>query len=222
LLALAALSSAAPAPAEAQTTSQFELWLALPTTVDVGDDLPRVQLWFDAHVRRGPAQTTAIFRPGIGLRIYQWMLVYLGYAYIPSFVDTPQEVRNEHRIWEQLILDFSPTSQLAIQSRTRFEQRFSDQGDDVALRLRQFVRFLWKPPDIDPVAFVLWDEIFIGLTDSDWGPTVGFDQNRLFVGPAVLIGGVGRIELGYLYNYLRRNPIDVHNHVLYTQFVIAI
>lgn len=208
--------------ARAQTTSQFELWYAMPMTADVGSELPRLQLWLDEHVRRGANLTVHLTRPGLGLRIYEWMIVYLGYAWIPVFVDSPSAVRHEHRIWEQLIMNWSPLSELSVQSRTRFEQRFSDQGDDVALRIRQFVRLLWTPEPTSPLAFVLWDEIFVGLTDSDWGPVIGFDQNRLFVGPALTISDIARIEVGYMWNYLRRQPQNVSGHVLYTQLLVFI
>jgi hypothetical protein len=222
LLAGAVFVLAPPSTARAQTTQRFEVWYSMPMTADIGDDVPGLQLWLDEHVRRGPDQTVHITRPGIGLRILDWMIVYLGYAWVPTFIDEPQTVRHEHRIWEQLIMNWSPIGEIAIQSRTRFEQRFSDSGDDVALRLRQFVRLLWKPEQTSPLAFVVWDEIFVGLTDSDWGPVIGYDQNRLFGGPALSIEDIARIEVGYMFNHLRREPINVIGHVLYTQLLVFI
>ena len=131
-------------------------------------------------------------------------------------------MRFEHRIWEQLIVNASLHPRLAFQSRTRFEQRFHDGSDDVALRVRELVRFGWKFGAQSPFGLVLWEEIFFGLTETDWGPTVGFDQNRLFIGPSVDIPHLGRLEAGYLFNYLRRTPADVLNHVLYAQLVVVL
>ncbi len=210
------------ATAGAQTTQRFEVWYSMPMTANLGDDVPGLQLWLDEHVRRGPDQTVHISRPAVGLRVLDWMTVYLGYAWIPIFVDDPQNVRHEHRIWQQIIMNWSPIAEIGIQSRTRFEQRFSDQGDDLALRLRQFVRLLWKPEQTSPLAFVVWDEVFIGLTDSDWGPVIGYDQNRLFGGPAFAIEDIARIEVGYMFNHLRRPPLSVIGHVFYTQLLVFI
>lgn len=221
LAATTALSVLVHGPtAEAQHTQRFEVWYSMPMTVDVGEELPRLQLWLDEHVRRGPQQTVHITRPGLGLRIYDWLTVYAGYAWVPTFVDEPRATRHEHRLWEQLIANWSPVGSVGIQVRTRFEQRFSDAGDDVALRVRQFARLLWKPAQTAPLAFVVWDEVFVGLNDADWGPAAGYDQNRLFAGPAFSIDDVARFEVGYMVNHLRREPENVIGHVLYTQLLV--
>jgi hypothetical protein len=215
----------APTAASAQTTQRFEQWLSMPMTLNLSDSAPGFQLWLDEHVRRGPGQTVHITRPGIGYRITPWAAVYLGYAWVPVFVDAPQDVINEHRIWEQVIFNFAvPGARLDIQLRTRFEQRFSEQGDDVGLRLRQFGRLLYHFTADGPFGLVLWDEVFIPLTDTDWGQQASFQQNRLFFGPSVDIPRLGRLEMGYMWNFLN-NPHpaqDVNAHVFYIQLLVML
>ncbi|MBW2462287.1 MAG: DUF2490 domain-containing protein [Deltaproteobacteria bacterium] len=220
LVALSTLAMA-PSTAAAQGRSQFEVWFGLPMTVDLGEDVPRVQIWFDNHVRRQPGQTQLLVRPGIGLKIYEWMTVYAGYAWTPTFVDEPQEVQNQHRIWEQLILDLDPHRRLAFQSRTRFEQRFREGSDDVSLRLRQLARFDWELAPDSPFGITVWDELSLWLSDTDWGPTIGLDQNRIFLGPTVKVPALGHFEAGYLFVYRRRST-DVYAHVVLTQFIVSL
>jgi hypothetical protein len=44
------------------------------------------------------------------------------------------------------------------------------------------------------------------MTGASWAKK-GFDQNRLFVGPAVFaFEGIFRVEVGYPFNYLSRTP----------------
>lgn len=70
----------------------------------------------------------------------------------------------------------------------------------------QVARFNHQPRESLPLGFVVWDELFLGMTGASWAKK-GFDQNRLFVGPAVFaFEGIFRVEVGYPFNYLSRTP----------------
>lgn len=163
----------------------------------------------DTHVRRGNAGTVHIARPGAGIRLTEGVSLWAGYAWVPVFSDTDANPRDEHRLWQQLILSHRFES-ASLQSRTRFEQRFVEGGDDVGLRLREFVRFDWKffSHASSGVGVVIWDEVFVGLSETDFGQPGGLDQNRLFVGPMFALTQWARIEPGYLFVYVRREAGD--------------
>lgn len=102
----------------------------------------------------------------------------------------------------------------AFTSRTRFEQRWQDNGDDTGGRFRQLFKFSW-PFSFHPAAsFVTWDEMFVHLNTTDWGASQGFDQNRGFAGigyrwqPQILT------EIGYLTQYINTANTDRMNHIL--------
>lgn len=51
---------------------------------------------------------------------------------------------------------------------------------------------------------------------------ISYDQNRLFVGPAFSIEDIARLEVGYMFNHLRRQPTNIIGHVFYTQLLVFI
>ena len=213
----------APAVSQAQTRSEFQAWNAVlgTATLDRQGRPVRPRLWLDIHGRRGETGTVLIFRPGFGLEIAEWLTVWAGYAWVPVIQDDDQGTTHEHRLWQQLTLK-NKTDGLAVQSRTRFEQRFSDMGSDAGFRIRQFVRVNWQPEDDVPVGLAVWDEVFIGFNDVDWGPRSGFDQNRLFVGAFSKVQNWARFEVGYLFTYLDREPSRIAAHVLAANFFYKI
>ena len=211
-IAALALSSLDAPRAEAQTDDEFQLWSGLLGSGAFQPQTPRLAFWFDLHARRGDAGTVLIVRPGLGAEVTDWLSLWVGYAWVPVFIDDVGSV-NEHRLWQQAVLKHS-TGGWSLQARTRFEQRFSEAGDDVGFRLRQFVRANWQPAANTPVGLAVWDEIFIGLNDTDWGAAAGFDQNRLFIGPFLQMAPWARLEAGYLFAYLRREPVNRVAHTL--------
>lgn len=197
--------------AQAQERGEFQIWNAVLSTVHFSPTAPRAALWLDVHARRGDAGTVHILRPGGGFVVRDWLSLWGGYAWIPTF-DENAGRRDEHRLWQQVVFGHT-AGDFTFQARTRFEQRFSEGGDDVGFRLRQFIRINWQPHEETPVGVALWDELFLGLNEPDWGAPRGFDQNRLFLGPFLKVAPWARFEAGYLFAYLDRDP-NVRAHVL--------
>ena len=191
--AVVSLVAATTSSSQAQTRNEFQAWNAGMFTADLGQDrTPGPALWLDLHVRQGEQDRVHIVRPGLGLRVTPYLSLWAGYAWIPV---SPNEdsTRHEHRIWQQLILQFALAHRVRFMSRTRYEQRFGQDGDEVGLRLRQMLRASWMPdPDL-PIGLAAWDEIFFGLNDTDWGPTSGVRSEPIVRGPTVsdqLVGSV--------------------------------
>lgn len=162
----------------------------------------------------------SIVRPGIGYRIAENTIVWLGYAWVH---DRPQgrSATDENRIWQQLSWK-KPFSWGNVFTRTRTEQRFLSSGVDVGWRFRQFVKYT-HPLGFDPLYLSVWDEVFVNINSTDWGARSGFDQNRGFMGIGVFVDPEKhfRIELGYLNQLInRRSGNDRMNHILSSNLFI--
>ena len=208
-----------PTRARAQDDHDFQTWTAFLGAGKVGAD-SRLRSWFDGHVRRGDAGTVVIVRPALGYQMMPWLSVWAGYAWVPVFPDAGDRV-DEHRAWQQAILTHTALGgAVHLQSRTRFEQRFVDDFD-TGFRVRQFVRADYRFGPKPRWGLVAWDELFIGLNDPDFAPQ-GFDQNRVFLGPAFFAHERLRVEFGYLWAVLDRDPLTLHQHALAINFFVKL
>jgi len=214
---------------KAQTTDDTGLWLAYFDTEKLkdgkGKDTPWLA-WLDMHARfldDANGFNQSILRPGLGYQLSDDTSVWGGYAWIRTSPISGDDF-DEHRIWQQYIwnpsdFDFDPDR--AFVFRTRFEQRWIENSDDTALRLRQFLRTSKPISSGSRITSVLWDELFFHLNDTDVGINSGFDQNRAFVGigyqPSAKFPS--RVEVGYLNQFINSSgPVDRMNHILSINF----
>jgi hypothetical protein len=197
----------------AQTSEDVQVWSAVLGTADLPMPYPRVAFWLDTHIRRSDASTVGIVRPAVGLHVTPWLSFWQGYAWIPTSRDATDDRVNEHRSFQQLIAQHSLEIGLSLQTRLRFEQRFSDAGEEVGFRFRDFVRVGWQFSKDVPLGAVVWDELFLGLNETDWGARSGFDQNRFFVGPFWQAASYARLEVGYLSLFVERADSNLLGHV---------
>jgi len=203
-------------PAEAQTVDDSGLWLALFAQDDLRLMGNQCKWWFDGHLRfldDVDGLNQSIVRPGLGKKIDESLTAWAGYAWIHNTPVSGVEFE-EHRAWQQLTWLASHDS-WTLQLRPRLEQRFVDLGDDLGLRFRQFVRLQRQFPSFPRLSFVVWDEVFFHLNDTDWGVRSGFDQNRVFVGLGMKRQPDSRMraEIGYLNQSLEisTNPNRSHH-----------
>ncbi len=218
VLTLAFLSS--PGISSAETRSDIQGWSAVLQTRRITDSERPVSLWLDTHARRSESNTLFIVRPGIGWAPLSWLSVWAGYGWIPTDADNGG-VNHEHRFWQQLVLKHKTDNGFAFQARTRLEERLSEGGDDVGLRVREFLRASWQPDVSIPIGVAVWDELFVSFNDTDWGQRSGFDQNRLFIGPMLPVHPNFRIEMGYLFLYANREPDNRIGHVFATNLFVT-
>lgn len=207
-------------PARAQDQQDFQVWAALLATADTQLAPPGLAFWLDVHARRGDTGTVHILRPGLGVHLLPFLSVWAGYAWVPVFSDQTGAAVHEHRVWEQIILQHRLPFGLALQSRTRLEQRFSEAGSGTGLRLRQFLRAGWQPWEHVPIGAVVWDELFVGLNETTWTAPRGLDQNRLFAGLSLATAPFARLEAGYLFLYVDRRS-DLFGHVLAVNLFVS-
>jgi hypothetical protein len=210
LLAVALLAT--PSRSHAQTESQFAIWTAAFATAQLFPKAPSPTFWFDAHARRSEPGTLLILRPGLGYAFTPWGSIWVGYDWVPTFDDATGERVDTQGVWEQLTFDYAPR-RLTFQSRTRFEQDWSDAGSGMRARLREFVRTNVKPSESVPLGIALWDEVFFGLNSPEWTRT-GFLENRLFAGLAIFANRFFRVEPGYMFvNVTRPDNSVLLSHI---------
>lgn len=220
IVCVAALLGASAETAHAQVVDDSGAWFALFSRGDLGAEGAdnRFRYWFDGHARffdDTDGFGLSIVRPGVGYALSDSTVVWAGYGWIHASPATRPDF-DENRIWQQVTWSETLGS-AAVGFRSRLEQRFLETGSDTGWRFRQFLSYRRPLACSERLTFVVWDEAFFHLNDTDWGAAAGLDQNRIFVGMGWLCGGSNnrRIEVGYLNNYIsRRNQADLANHLL--------
>ena len=216
LLALFTTFMTLAKPVSAQTDDVGQ-WSAFFTQDKFSPD-SKARWWFDGHYRLfedNDGFGQSIVRPGLGLDVGENSALWAGYGWIHTSPIMGDDT-DEHRLWQQWTWS-KPLGDYKFAARTRFEQRLLESSDDAGLRIRQFMRAQKRLGSSSKYTFVVWDELFLALNDTDWGQRGGFDQNRIFVGFGVKANPSSRwrMEVGYMNQTVNRlGPNDLSNHVL--------
>lgn len=182
----------------------------------------RLWLWGDIHLRTYESFEPSAFlvRPGLSLRALPSLFLTVGYGWTPAFRREEGrpwgdiEFVDEHRPWQQVLFAPSSKSGIAGQLRCRLEQRFRPDGGGTGHRLRTLVRAQAPLSGTGALLAVMWDELFFGLNDTEWGQRGGVDQNRAFAGVGWQVAPTRlRFELGYQNVRLMRPGADTVNHI---------
>lgn len=206
-----------PFSAHAQTVDDVGQWSAFFTQDKFSSD-SQLKWWFDGHYRLfqdNDGFGQSIVRPGLGLDVGENSALWAGYGWINTSPIMGDDT-DEHRIWQQWTWS-KAADPFKFAARTRFEQRLFESFDDTGLRLRQFFRGQKNLGSCSKYTFVVWDELFLGLNDTDFGQRAGFDQNRIFVGLGFKNhhSSRWRVEVGYMNQFVNRGgPDDLSNHIL--------
>ncbi|QGP78519.1 DUF2490 domain-containing protein [Sphingobium sp. CAP-1] len=202
------------APVRAATSEDEQYWLNLTAMGSVKDDL----VYFaEVQPRVGDGLSRidqALFRGAIGWKISPRVTLYQGYAHVAVPIEGGRDI-NEERSFQQLNWALGKPWSGELSSRTRLEQRWRSDGNDMGWRLREMLRYE-KPlrPDSDAVNALVYAEGFAALNDTDWGARSGFDQLRSFVGAEIGLPGASTIEVGYLNQIINQRAGDSRvNHV---------
>ncbi|MGC6330539.1 DUF2490 domain-containing protein [Rhizorhabdus sp. FW153] len=195
LLAGLCLISAAQ-PAFSSTTKDEQAWVNLTV---MGTLTGKIVYFAEVQPRFGDGVSRLdqlLLRPAVGVKLSPTMTLYQGYARVITKREGARDLR-EHRSFQQLSWVMGKPWGGEFSTRTRLEQRWRADGDDVGHRLREMVR-LEVPVASNGLAALGYAEGFIAFNDTDWGARSGFDQLRSFVGAEIPVVGKTTIELGYL------------------------
>jgi hypothetical protein len=204
----------------AETVDDAGLWTGVFASGDINPHVEEGKWWwwFDGQMRffeEDGGFGQSLVRPGVGYKLTDKLTLWSGYAWIHTETGTAPDTE-EHRVWEQVTWshNFDPTT---LDLRSRLEQRLMETGDDTGLRFRQQVAIHRPIGFASNFTWVVSDEFFFNLNDTDWGANSGFDQNRAFLGVGWKPSSkhVWRIETGYLNQFIDRSSgDDTCNHLL--------
>ena len=168
------------ATAHAEEDGQF--WIApIVQTPVVG----KLRAWIELQARakdEGKQLDRLIVRPALNYPLGHGFSAWVGYGYLPFTRGAESKLYPEHRSWQQLTHLGGDPALGQVQNRLRFEERFIDNVDTAALRLRHMVRLVYRPKSWSGFGFALWDEIFVNLNSPSANIRAGFDQNRFALG----------------------------------------
>ena len=213
------------------TENLFGSWNTLIVNGTLIKDSPW-RYYFDAAIRetqRSQAQNpdqhfvvgAILLRPAIGYQFNSQSSSHIGYLYHFSEPPYASKEYHENRYWQQYQHLSKTESYGDFQNRMRLEQRTVDIGSGTCFRWRQNIK--WSQPLSGDWSFIINEEFFYNLNSVSWGPRAGFDQNRLFLGPALKISDSAKIEFGYMNNYVHRNgKADLVNNLLSLNFSINV
>lgn len=120
----------------------------------------------------------------------------------------------EERIWEQAAYPISTLLGGSLSGRTRVEQR-QRKGSHIGHRARQLLR--WNKPIAESDwSFVVMNELFMNINDTQWGQDNGVDQNHTLLGVNYRYSSNFKVETGYVHMRLNRND-DQIVHAFHTQ-----
>ncbi|SFP36517.1 DUF2490 domain-containing protein [Sphingomonas rubra] len=215
---LAATFLVVATPAAARTEHDLSSWTNVTVQGPVAGDLV-----FFAEIQPRVQQDVShldqlLLRGAIGYKVTPRLTLYQGYLHVAEPLRGRRD-RNEERPFQQATW-LVPVPHGELQSRTRFEQRFRSDGNDVAFRLRQMLRYE-LPAGKGKARPLIHAEAFVALNDADWGPRAGFDQLRTFAGAEVPLFGTSTAELGYMNQTVNRTggAVLVNHIASVTMFV---
>lgn len=190
------IALAAAVPSHASTRQDEQLWVNLTV---MGPLSGKLVYFVEAQPRFGSGAQRPdqlLLRPAVGVKLSDHVTLYQGYARVVTPRDGTADL-TEHRGFQQLSWVVGRPWGGEFSTRTRFEQRWRNDGDDMGLRLRKMLR-LEIPLAGNGLAALGYAEGFVALNDTDWGARAGFDQLRSFIGAEIPLAGRSTIELGYL------------------------
>lgn len=214
LLAFCACLISCGGVAQARTTEDEHLWVNLTA---MGSVSGKLVYFAEIQPRIGDGASRLdqmILRGALGWRLSPSVTVFQGFAHIVVPVENGKDV-NEERSFQQINWTIGKPWGGELSSRTRLEQRWRSNGDDMGWRLREMLRYE-KPlkADSDAVNALVYAEGFAALNDTDWGARAGFDQLRSFVGAELGLPGASTMEVGYLNQIVNQRGGDTRvNHV---------
>ena len=163
----------------------------------------RLLLWFDGQARYRDGVTDlglTIIRPGIGWRLTDRTKAWAGYARVVGRRNNGPNVE-EDRAWEQLTYPIADVFGGSLTARTRLEQRYIEGADDTGHRVRQSWRWA-RPIGSSDWSWLVANETFINLNNTDFGQDTGYAQNRAYLGLGLKLKSGPGFTFTYLSNHI--------------------
>jgi len=182
-----------------------QVWVPITARIKLAD---RWKLYLEGQQRMGGnGMRQEVIRSAIGYYLKPYWGLYLGYGWNPSFND----FRNENRVYQESLFD-QHFGDLRLINRTRLEQRFIEDAQGVAIRLRHMIKVLYPLEHTHHLFFSAYDEPFADLNNVTNGPRAGFDQNRAYVGFRYQVTHAVGVELAYMNQFQNKTTEDISSN----------
>lgn len=184
--------------AHADVRHDEQVWITVSATGKITDKVVYAAT-VQPRTQNGISEVSLIqLRGALGLRVSPKITVFQGYSHFVLPRSGRRDLKEQHS-FQQVNIALGKALGGELSSRTHLEQRWRSDGDDMALRLHQILRY--RHPilkDSQSLQAVLQTEGFVVLNDTDWNGQSRFDQFRTFIGTEVSLVGPSTIEVGYL------------------------
>ena len=207
--------------AQAAVDQAFQWWAPVYVDFPILNSKIRGFAAFQLGFNEGMKGVNQYFlRTAIGYRFRKHLEAYAGYAYVNDY--QPSRVQ-ENRVYQQFGVGQVMFKRIQVLHRLRTEQRFFNNREGCAVRMRYLLRFA------TPIPSTRWyvvtsDELFVNLNSLNDGPDAGIDQNRLYAGLGRQVNRKLRLETGYQYQHVNNTDPDADkaSHQLITQAFISL
>jgi hypothetical protein len=189
--------------ASAKVNNDFQNWSIITLNKQINDKWGASVELQNRLVGSLSTEGTFFIRPAIFYRVNKNISIWQGFAWNPTFQE--QGYLNENHIWQQVAVN-KDIHGVKFFAWNRLEERFIENADGTSIRDR--IRIGAKIPifQLKTWKFITFDELFINLNEVNNGPAKGIDQNWIFTGVEKQINKNTTLEIGYLLNYLNREP----------------
>ncbi|RZM31206.1 MAG: DUF2490 domain-containing protein, partial [Sphingomonas sp.] len=188
-----------PAAASAQAGNEdFQVWTYVTISAPVSE---KVDATLDLHAAltdNAERASQYLIRPSLSFKLDDRFAVGGGYAYLRRRPVGGAAV-NEHRVFQQVRFRLrKEDAGLQLSTTTRLEQRFEEDSDGTAWRLRHQTRLDLPLGGRTKVRAVLWNEPFYSLNSTSWSGRRGFSAMFNFAGLSIPVSKQVTLEPGYL------------------------
>lgn len=205
-----------------QAASDFKIWLPISINARLTEQL-RGSFEFQPRFGDNASNLTSIrVRPALGWAINNRATLWVGYLMAANSV-TPDS--NTYRIENRAFQGFSwrdtaNDNQFIWEVRNRLEERFLPRNSDPSIRWRTRLRVEQLIPGWSSWSVIASEEIFVNLNNNANNAQLqaGLQQNRLYAGVGYRLTPEIRVETGYFYQLVWRNPpsADRNNNIWMT------
>ena len=137
----------------------------------------------------------------VGYQIGKSATAAVGYVFNPQYSDGDLTTR-EHRLREQITFDnVAQFGGGKMSARLRLEQRWRENADGTAWRMRPYVKYSVPLKKGGKTALVLSNETFVNLKTTRFQSTKGLDRMRNLIAVSTPLSKRLSLEAGYLNQY---------------------
>jgi hypothetical protein len=201
-------------PATAWAKSDEQLWTSANANVKLSDNW-RLQQELTARLsdsRNGLYEIESATL--LGYRVTKGVTLAAGYVHNPQYSGGDFTVM-EHRAREQVTFDnLARIAGGKLSARMRVEQRWRENFDGTAWRMRPYVKFSLPLAKGSRTSLTLSNEIFINLNSTSFQRQDGLDRTRTLIAINTPLTKALAAEIGYLNQHgFVRGGEDTNDHV---------